>query len=180
MGNIKKTETKQDITYAFIDTQNLNLGVQDLGWKIDWAKFRTYLKDKYKVGTAYLFMGYIDGNQSLYKKLQNSGYTIIFKRTLKLKNGKVKGNVDAELVLHTMIEKENFDKAVVVTGDGDFLCLIEHLIECAKLKALLVPNRKKWSSLFKIKTIDPFIRHVDDLQCKLEYKKKSPHKDGTL
>ena len=71
MGDIKKTDTKQDITYAFIDTQNLNLGVQDLGWKIDWAKFRTYLKDKYKVGTAYLFMGYIDGNQSLYKKLQN-------------------------------------------------------------------------------------------------------------
>lgn len=96
---------KKENNYAFIDTQNLNLGVQDSGWKIDWAKFRIYLKDKYLVKTAYLFMGYVDGNQNLYKKLQSSGYVIIFKRTLKLKDGRVKGNVDAELVLHTMIEK---------------------------------------------------------------------------
>lgn len=172
---------KKENNYAFIDTQNLNLGVQDSGWKIDWAKFRIYLKDKYLVKTAYLFMGYVDGNQNLYKKLQSSGYVIIFKRTLKLKDGRVKGNVDAELVLHTMIEKDNFDQAVIVTGDGDFLCLVEYLIEQTKLKALLIPNRQKWSSLFKIKSVDPFIRQVEDLRKKLEHKqKKSPHKDGTL
>lgn len=177
---MSKNQKKIDVNYAFIDTQNLNLGVQDLGWKIDWGRFRIYLKDKYNVSTAYLFMGYIDGNQSLYKKLQNDGYIIIFKRTLKLKDSRIKGNVDAELVLHAMIEKDNFNQAVIVTGDGDFLCLVEHFIESTKLKALITPNRKRMSSLFKIKTVHPFVRYADDLRTKLEYKhKKSPHKDDT-
>jgi hypothetical protein len=35
--------------YAFIDSQNLHLGVQKLGWKLDYAKFRTYLAEKYAV-----------------------------------------------------------------------------------------------------------------------------------
>jgi len=30
--------------YAFIDSQNLNLGIQSLGWKLDFAKFHRYLK----------------------------------------------------------------------------------------------------------------------------------------
>jgi len=29
--------------YAFIDSQNLNLGAQELGWKIDYKKFNVYL-----------------------------------------------------------------------------------------------------------------------------------------
>lgn len=29
--------------YAFIDSQNLNLGVLALGWKLDFARFRSYL-----------------------------------------------------------------------------------------------------------------------------------------
>jgi len=40
------------------------------------------------------------------------------------KNGKIRGNVDAELVLHAMIEIQNYEKAVIVSGDGDFHCLI--------------------------------------------------------
>ena len=36
-------------TYAFIDSQNLNLGVRSQGWKLDFERFRVFLKDKYKV-----------------------------------------------------------------------------------------------------------------------------------
>ena len=34
---------------AFIDGQNLHLGTKTNGWKIDLFKFKTYLKDKFKV-----------------------------------------------------------------------------------------------------------------------------------
>ncbi len=134
--------------YAFIDSQNLNLSVQELGWRLDFAKFRTYLLDKFRVTKAYLFIGFIPGNQKLYDYLQKVGYTLIFKPTVKAKAG-AKGNVDAELVLHTMIEYNNYDKAVIVTGDGDFYCLVEHLLANRKLKALVVPNKHKYSSLFR-------------------------------
>jgi len=141
--------------YAFIDSQNLNLGVVSQGWRLDFKRFRIYLKDKYKIEKALLFVGYVSGNESLYKSLQNSGYILIFKPTLERKReGKVitKGNVDAELVLHTMIEYQNFDKAVIVSGDGDFHCLIEYLEAQDKLLKVIVPNDKYSSLLRKFAT----------------------------
>ena len=72
----------------------------------------------------------------------------MFKPTLQLPNARVKGNVDAELVLHTMIEYRNFDRAIIVSGDGDFRCLVEYLAEQKKLEKLIVPN-EKYSSLLR-------------------------------
>lgn len=68
-------------------------------------------------------------NASLYTRLQKSGYTLVFKPTLVVKDGckqRIKGNVDAKLVLHVMIEYPQYDKAIVVSGDGDFHCLVEY------------------------------------------------------
>lgn len=52
--------------YAFIDSQNLNLGVRDQGWQLDFRRFRVYLKDKYNVVKAYLFLGYLEEHEKLY------------------------------------------------------------------------------------------------------------------
>lgn len=155
--------------YAFIDSQNLNLAILDQGWKLDFARFRIYLREKYSVSQAYLFIGYILGNQSLYTSLQEMGFIVIFKPTLTYTDGQIKGNVDAELVLHTMIEYPNYDKAVIVTGDGDFYCLVDHLFKKDKLLRLLIPNANKYSRLLK-----PFapnaIDFMNNLRQKLEYK----------
>lgn len=58
--------------YAFIDSQNLNLGIRDCSWHLDFARFRTYLKDKYHVTQAFLFVGYVSGNEALYTDLQRA------------------------------------------------------------------------------------------------------------
>ena len=113
--------------YAFIDSQNLNLSIREQGWALDFARFRVYLADKYRIKKAFIFIGYVPHNQTLYANLQKDGYNLVFKPTLTLPNGEVKGNVDAELVLHTMIEYGSYDKALIVTGDGDFYCLVEYL-----------------------------------------------------
>lgn len=112
--------SKKPVVYAFIDSQNLNLGVQSQGWKLDYKKFRLYLKNKYNVQQALLFIGLVAGNDELYKQLQRAGFILIFKPTVRyFENGKqtVKGNVDAELVLHAAaIEYENYDKAIIVSA----------------------------------------------------------------
>ena len=55
---------------AFIDGQNLHLGTKECGWSIDHKKFRIYLKDKYHVGEAYYFLGFVsEGYQDLYDSL---------------------------------------------------------------------------------------------------------------
>lgn len=159
--------------FAFIDSQNLNLGIRGAGWKLDFARFRIYLRDKYNVSKAFLFIGYVAGNSQLYLRLQEAGYICIFKPTLELPNGEVKGNVDAELVLHTMIQFNNFDGAVIVSGDGDFHCLIDHLVSEEKLAYLLIPNRKHYSGLLKRADFRIYTRFVSDLKNKLE-KRKTP------
>jgi len=162
-------KAKQKV-YAFIDSQNLNLGVNSLGWKLDWYKFRQYLRDKYGVLEAYLFIGYKAGNESLYAKLQKNGYLLIFKPTLELKDGTVKGNVDAELVIHAMIQYPHYDKAMIVSGDGDFHCLIEHLVQKGKLLYIMAPN-KHYSSL--LRKYSSYVVRVDGLKHSLELKMKT-------
>ena len=162
---------KQPIIYAFIDSQNLNLGVRSMGWKLDFKKFRLYLRNKYHVAEAFLFIGHVSGNEMLYANLQKHGYILIFKPTLEFHKGgkaKIKGNVDAELVLHTMIEKERYDKAIIVSGDGDFHCLIEYLVDQKRLQRVLVPNRK-YSSL--LRKFNQYIVEVSELKESLIKKK---------
>lgn len=147
--------------YAFIDSQNLNLSILSLGWRINFSRFKIYLKDKYGVNKAFLFIGYVPGNENLYTELQQAGYILIFKPTLIYKkNGKgfIKGNVDAELVMHALIEIPNYNKAVIVTGDGDFHCLVEYLVKENKLEKLIIPNKNKYSALLR-----KFIKNIDFL-----------------
>jgi uncharacterized LabA/DUF88 family protein len=160
---------KPQNNYAFIDSQNLNLAIRDQGWVLDFGKFRQYLDRKYDVNEAFIFIGYVYENQDLYTNLQKDGYILIFKPTLKLPDGKVKGNVDAELVLHTMIEYDNYDKALIVTGDGDFYCLVDYLIKKNKLLKLMIPNQYSFSSL--LRKLMPYIVFMNNLRGMLEYKK---------
>lgn len=155
--------------YAFIDSQNLHLSIRDAGWKLDLARFRVYLREKYDVGVAYLFMGYMEEYQDLYLSLQKDGFIIIYKDILRTKDGTVKGNVDAELVLQAMIDYPSYERAVIVTGDGDFACLVRYLEKNGKLETLLVPNQRKYSCLLN-KAAGKRIAFVSDLKKKLGYK----------
>ena len=163
--------------YAFIDSQNLNLSVRDQGWELDFGRFRKYLSDKYNVSKAFLFVGYIASNEGLYKYLRKTGYILVFKPTLYLPDGKAKGNVDAELVLHSMIEYQNYNKAIVVTGDGDFFCLIDYMVKQNKICRLLVPNQRKFSSL--LRRFGSHITFISLLRSILEKRKNEGHSRGT-
>jgi len=161
--------------FCFIDGQNLNLGIHRLGWKLDLKRFRIYLKDKYGVSKAYYFIGFLPENHNLYKSLQEYGYVLIFKPTLKTPDGKIKGNCDAELVLQAMIDFPHYKKAIIVTSDGDFGFLAEYLYRQGKLEAILSPGRAHCSSLLK-KAGREKIQFLDDLRTKLEFQNRSKEK----
>lgn len=168
---------KAKSNYAFIDSQNLNLGSQRMGWKVDWRKFREYLRKEYGVSHAYMFIGYMSENEQLYEYMHELGYLVVLKPTVDVapsendqKKDKekpaVKGNVDADLVLYAMKEFPNYEKAVIVSGDGDFLGLVEYLREQGKLAKILTPNWQ-YSSLFKPYESD--IIRLDQLRRQLAY-----------
>lgn len=190
--------------YAFIDSQNLNVSTQKFGWKMDWQKFRQFLADKYGVSKAYMFIGYIPENESLYEQMHEAGYAVVLKPTFDLtrprpellsdepaeagkdavkperphedrENKKpVKGNIDAELVLWAMKEMSNYEKAIIVSGDGDFYCLVEYLAEKNRLLHLLAPTGH-YSSLYN--RYEEYVERLDNYKRELRYhdfrKKKS-------
>lgn len=168
---------KKLANYAFIDSQNLNLGVRTLGWQLDYKKFRLYLKNKYNVEQAYLFIGKANGNQDLYNALMKAGYILVFKPTVAyVENGKktMKGNVDAELVLYAAAKVYgDYDQAIIISGDGDFYCLAEYLQENNKLLRIITPN-KKYSKL--LRGYRQYIASLESLKAKLEYKKATNKK----
>ena len=155
--------------FAFIDGQNLNMGIQNLGWKLDFFRFRKYLKEKYLVVTAYYFIGYVAGNQPLYSELQKVGYVLVFKPTIPDGDGNIKGNIDADLVLQAIIDAPNYDKAIIVSSDRDFYSLVKYLYENSKLKFVMSPYVEICSSLLK-KEVKERILFMKNLRNKLEYK----------
>ena len=107
----------------------------------------------------------------MYDFLNRTGFSCVFKPTLEYKDGTTKGNCDAELVLQAMIEYPDYDGAIIVSGDGDFHCLAKYLLEKDKLALLMIPNKLKFSALLKFKIFRPYLRFMNDLKEKLEYKK---------
>jgi uncharacterized LabA/DUF88 family protein len=70
------------------------------------------------------------------------------------------------MVLHAMIELPNYHKAVIISGDGDFHCLIKYLKAKNKLKKLLIPNQRKFSSLLR-EFIEADVAFMNNLKDKL-------------
>ena len=155
---------KREKNLAFIDGQNLHLGTTQEGWKVDLRKFRIYLKDKYSVNEAYYFLGYVsDLEQELYKNIQKAGFILVFKHHNPALQTAKKGNVDTDIVFEVMrnlIDNQNFNKVVLVSGDGDYIRLVDYLINKNKFEKILFPNRKFASSMYKHITV----RFYDYLQ----------------
>ncbi|HNW23688.1 MAG TPA: NYN domain-containing protein [Candidatus Dojkabacteria bacterium] len=166
--------------YAFIDSQNLNLGVSKSikkngkliykGWELDFNKFRKYLLYKFCVERAILFIGYIPKYKNLYNNLKKDGFEIVYKPVVLNSDKKYKGNIDAELVLHCCrIEYDRYDRAIIVSGDGDFFCIHKFLLEEKKLGKIIIPNSKSESSLLReFKRYKVYLEYEKE---KLEFKK---------
>lgn len=181
--------------HAFIDSQNLNVSTQKFGWKMDWRKFRQWLESEYGVTKAYMFIGYLPENESLYEQMHEAGYAVVLKPTYDMtrprpemmsdepseagkgdKRGDkpedskdkklIKGNIDAELVLWAMKELGNYEKAIIVSGDGDFYCLIEYLVQKKRLLKLLTPTAH-YSSLYNM--YDEYVERLDNHKRELRY-----------
>lgn len=163
---------KAQDNYAFIDGTNLNKSLKDEGWDLHEKRFRRYLEEHYSVMKAYYFIGRLGGYEELYDNLTNKGYELIFKEAFRTPSGNIKGNVDAEIVLQAMIDYDDYDKAVIVTSDGDISCLIKYLAENSKLLCVLAPSRDSCSVLIK-KAAKGYLSYIGELRGKLEYTRKN-------
>jgi uncharacterized LabA/DUF88 family protein len=154
--------------FAFIDGKNLHLSSQTLGWKVDYARFRIYLQDQYHVTKAYLFLAHNSTNAQLYRDLQQQGFELIFRPEMETYQSKLRGYTETELVLWAMAEGNSYDRAVIVSGDGDLYCLVDYLNKRGKLLRVLVPDYYKYSSHLN-RYAGSKLDFLNQLRGKLEY-----------
>jgi len=167
--------------YAYIDGANLDKALKELGWPLDYKRFRVWLSEKYRVRRAYIFIGLIPKFKNLYTYLQETGFTLVFKEIVYDGSGKPKGNCDADLVLQVARDfyENNFEKAVIVSSDGDYASLVKFLVEKVKVFAILSPSVEKKCSVL-LKRTDAKIVYLNDKSAILRVQnKKAPNADGT-
>ena len=137
---------------AYIDGANLHNGAKSLSWNFDYGRFRVWLRDKYAVEQAYLFIGMMPKYAQLYTRLQKQDYILVFKDVIYDDTGKAKGNCDADLVVTAMqdVYENKFDTAVLVSSDGDYAPLVKFLLAKGKMLAVISPyETRKCSVLLK-------------------------------
>ena len=174
---------KQIKNLAFVDGQNLYMATvkREIDpWKINLIKFRIYLAQKYNVGRAYYHLGYMhyEEHQELYEEIQNAGFILVFKKHNSAMAGLKKGNVDSDIIFSAMkrlYKREDFEKIVLVSGDGDYKNLVDFLIEENKFEKILFPSRINNSSLYKSLS-NKFFAYLDniDIKNKIDKKKRVP------
>lgn len=175
-------ENIKDKNIAFIDGQNLYMATSKRevnSWDIDLARFRIYLEQKYHVTKAYYFLGFVQAeNNDLYEEIQKAGFLLLFREHNPAMLGTKKGNVDSDIIFNVMkklYKKEDFEKVVLVSGDGDYKRIVDFLIEEKRFEKILFPDAKRASSLYK-KIGAQYFATLDapDVMTKIEVKKKAP------
>jgi len=156
---------KDKNNFAYIDGANLHKGVKSSGWGLDYKRFRVWLKEKYGVKNAYIFIGLIPKYKDLYAYLQECGFILIFKEVIYDGDGKAKGNCDADLVLQAAIDvyENKFGSAILISSDGDYASLVKFFMSRRKLMAVLSPHTKDKCSILLKWTNVPIV-YLDEVR----------------
>lgn len=74
--------------------------------------------------------------------------------------------------MRRLMDEMDFDKIILVSGDGDYIKLVKYLIEKNMLKKILFPN-KQYSSLYNPIAYSLGINlSLPDIRSKIEYTQK--------
>lgn len=168
---------------AYIDGANLHKGIQSLGWKLDYKRFRSWIRQKYGISTANVFIGLIPAQADVYTTLQMAGYQLIFKEVVYDGAGKAKGNCDADLVLQGTRDcfEKKIGQVVLVSSDGDYAPLIRFWQEKHVPCVILSPAQLKKCSWLLRKTNAPIVC-LHDVRAKImkRQNEKAPSTDVSI
>lgn len=135
---------------VYVDFQNISIGLEKRWFSINRKKFYIYMRDKYTITNAKLFIGYIEKYDTFYKQLQSYGYEIIFREAI-FTEKRFKANVDTDLVLE--VAEDYFthwlQKCFLLTCDGDFDVLIRFLYKKWIMWGLFISSPGDVSFLLK-------------------------------
>ena len=108
---------------VFVDVANIFYAAKAAGVDIDYVTLLKAASAGRDLVRAYAYTGLDPDNENqrnFHDFLRRSNYKVVSKDIRKYGDGKVKANLDIELVVDMMKTARNLDIAIVVSGDGDF------------------------------------------------------------
>jgi uncharacterized LabA/DUF88 family protein len=108
---------------VFVDVANIFYAAKAAGIDIDYVTLLKSATSGRDFVRAYAYTGLDPENENqrqFHAFLARNGYKVISKDIRKYGDGRIKANLDIELVVDMMKTARNLDIAVVVSGDGDF------------------------------------------------------------
>ena len=162
---------KLTMTYVFIDATNIIYGTSYYGWKMDFEKLFKYLTNRYEAKAVYYYAGVDSKNVkqlNFYKKLTDFGYKLRLVPVKIFSDGHKKADVDSRMTFEIIKLDKKFDKAIIMTGDGDYYWVLEYLIKTKKMVKLISHNRNTARELKKLFGKD-FV-DMEDIRYQIERK----------
>lgn len=129
---------------VFIDDANMFHTQREVGWFIDWQKFRGFLDKNFKVKFVKYYRGVYPGGEKISEEveerhrrygqiLERTGFEVIHRVLKKIYLDKTKTkfiykcDFDAEVGFDVALNLRLVDLVILVSGDSDFVCLSNKL-----------------------------------------------------
>lgn len=132
---------------VFIDAANIIHCYKDTGWKVDFKKLKQYFESRCALAGIYYYSAFFEESvvqQSFFEMLSRKGFIMRLKKIKKIitGNGEVllKGNCDTDIVVDAVSVMDNYDTAVLMSGDSDFVSLV-NLLKGHKKKVIIISTR---------------------------------------
>lgn len=132
---------------VFIDAANIIHCHKDIGWKVDFKKLKKYFEQKCNLVAIYYYSAYLEESprqQSFFEMLSRKGFIMRLKKLKRIVESdgsiRLKGNCDTDMVVDAVARMGEYDTAVIMSGDSDFVSLVNLLQGQAK-RVIVVSTR---------------------------------------
>ncbi len=137
---------------VFIDASNIYYSQKKLKWQIDFSRFLEYLKNETNLQEIYYYTArdfHFAKQTKFISFLEKTGYKVRSKKIKFIKNknralkvdGFNKGNLDVELTIDVIEDKNEYDTLILVSGDSDFEPLLKLMKKKYKKKCLVMATK---------------------------------------
>jgi len=117
-----------DRVSIYFDMSNLYFAAKDMGIRIDYARLLDFLVGERRLQRAYAYLGVApddENSHSFITWLSRNGFRVRTKVLRRYEDGTTKANLDLELAIDLLTQAPHIDVAIIVSGDGDFVSLVD-------------------------------------------------------
>lgn len=187
---MKQKTTQKPKANVYIDGANMYFAQKKLGWRFDWQKLFDVLINTYAAEEIYYYSGLKTDDlqmKEFLERLRGFGYQIVTKPLKKIRVGDTdqkssspfifKANFDVEITADMLLMKDDYDVAILFSGDSDFEYVIK---KCQSFgKKVIVFGVERGLSQELRKCADEIVM-IGSLRERVEYRKPRSENRGSL